>query len=92
MYHDITVKIPEILNKRNLVPCLKITYHTDFCIICSHFHFGKKCSPFHFGKMERKKKERKKQQHDFVKPITRIKDVNNTILYVFARIKRFVYT
>ena len=41
-YHNI-VKITEILNSWNyLETCLQSTYPVDFCIICSHFYYGKK--------------------------------------------------
>ena len=42
IFHS-NVKISEKLNNGNLLKiCLQITYPIDFCIICIHFHYGKK--------------------------------------------------
>ena len=49
MFHTNIVDISEKMNKRKLLQiCLKVTYPTDFCIICIHFHFGRKWKYFFF--------------------------------------------
>ena len=42
MFYNNIVKILEKLIKQNLRICLQVTYHRDFCIICTHFYYGKK--------------------------------------------------
>ena len=43
VFHNNVVKISEKLNKQNVLKiCLQVTYPTNFCIICSHFYYGKK--------------------------------------------------
>ena len=47
MFHNNIVNISEIINKGNLLKtCLKSSYHTNFCIFCSHFSYRKKYSFF----------------------------------------------
>ena len=42
MFHNDIVKISEKLNQQNLlIICLQVIYTTDFCVICSHFYYGK---------------------------------------------------
>ena len=51
MFHNSIVKIPEKLNKQNLLKiCLHVTYLTDFCIMRIHFYYGEKVKIFNFLK------------------------------------------
>ena len=42
MFHDNIVNVSENLNKMILLKsCLRVTYPTNFCVICSQFYYGK---------------------------------------------------